>query len=268
MVWRLLRDGDHAAAWNMALDQAILDAVDANLAPPTLRLYGWTEPAITLGRFQDAKKDLQWDYCQATEIPVVRRPTGGRGILHGGDVTVSLTAPLAALGAETRRVIDLYKLLTAGFVTAFGELGFPLELGDCRRQSSRSGDCFLARTAADLLGAGGEKLIGSAMRRTSFAVLLQSSIRYRRSDTSSQSVFRGKSGEEYYPLEHIEETDIHEALVRGFESALGVRFGLGQVIGWEEERAAMLVKDALVTENRLADGSFKVSVEQAAGRSV
>src|SRR5207302_1273384 len=84
--------------WNMALDEAILDAVAANAAPPTVRLYRWKRPTVSVGRFQNIEKTVRLDACAAQGVPIVRRITGGRGILHGWDLTVSLIASVEALG--------------------------------------------------------------------------------------------------------------------------------------------------------------------------
>jgi lipoate-protein ligase A len=242
MVWRLLRDGEHAAAWNMALDQAILDAVEAGLAPATLRLYGWTEAAVSVGRFQDAGRDLDMLFCESEEIPVVRRPTGGRGILHGTDITVSLTTRTDPLGLRGSSVAAAYGRLVEGFIAAFRELGLPVTQGRCERRAERSGDCFQIRSVADLVTPDGGKLLGGALRRTSSSLLFQASIRYRRPDVAPARVFRGPIEDAHYPLEHLDEDEIQDAIVAGFTEALAVQVVPGAVTGWEEERAAALVK--------------------------
>ena len=91
-AWRLLiDDGPNEGAWNMALDRAVQLAHEAGDAPPTLRLYEWRSPTVTLGRFQAADSiDREW--CAANGIDVVRRPTGGKGVLHDDEVTYSIIA--------------------------------------------------------------------------------------------------------------------------------------------------------------------------------
>src|SRR5438874_167311 len=107
-IWRLFIDREQPARWNMAADEAILDAVGLSIAPPTLRLYRWESPALSVGRFQDIEKDIDRAACKALNLEIVRRPTGGRGILHGGDLTCSVVIPAAELGSDGASVIRSY----------------------------------------------------------------------------------------------------------------------------------------------------------------
>jgi lipoate-protein ligase A len=91
--WRLIDSGPGDAFYNMALDEAIATGVRKGAAAPTLRLYGWDRPSLTLGCFQKTA-DINIEYCRSHDIPVVRRPTGGRAILHGDELTYSLSAKL------------------------------------------------------------------------------------------------------------------------------------------------------------------------------
>jgi len=82
---RLLDTGAGEGAWNMAVDEAMLEGLRLGLSPPTLRVYTWSEPTISLGRAQAADPGLgAW--------PLVRRPTGGRAVWHVNDFTYAITA--------------------------------------------------------------------------------------------------------------------------------------------------------------------------------
>jgi lipoate-protein ligase A len=240
-TWRLLIDGDHSGPWNMALDEAILDAVAAGLVPPTLRVYGWEETSVTIGRFQDAARSLQLDMIQARDIPVVRRPTGGRGILHGGDVTVSVIVPVSLLGVAGSSVSESYRLLSRGFTEAFNRLGVGAELGRCVRRPGKGGDCFAVQSRADVISVDGQKIVGSAQRRTEGVILQQSSVRYRPADVEPGDVFQGLVADEAYPLARLEEEAVIAALVDGFKASLGSALNPGSVTAWEEERAGALL---------------------------
>jgi lipoate-protein ligase A len=259
MVWRLIADGEHSAAWNMALDQAVIDAVESGMAPPTLRIYGWNETAVTVGRFQSVARDVDTDFCSANGIPIVRRPTGGRGILHGSDVTVSIAVPQGFLGARTS-VAAAYERLCAGFMAAFETMGLPVRRGSCERPAMRSGDCFQVRSAADLIASDGTKIVGSALRRVTAAALMQSSVRHTRPEFPPSRIFHGAVEEGHYPLEHVEEEDLRDAIIQGFRSALEVKLLPGDLTGWEEERAAVLVKSV-----RFAENSSEEAVSTAGG---
>src|SRR5690242_15884224 len=104
-VWRVIRppagcllppevSPRQEAAWNMAVDEALLESVIGNGAPPAIRLYTWSRPGLTVGRFQDIVRTLDLEECLARGILPVRRITGGRGILHGDDLTLSIAASL------------------------------------------------------------------------------------------------------------------------------------------------------------------------------
>jgi len=135
-MWRLINSGPGTGSWNMAVDEAILEAVIRGEAPPTLRFYSWQPPAISLGHFQPAEKALRMQACQAKGLEVVRRPTGGRAILHDKEITFSIIAPLAVLGTEG--VMDSYRYLARGIIAGLRRLGVAAELVD---KSARNARC-------------------------------------------------------------------------------------------------------------------------------
>lgn len=165
-TWRLLIDPDLPGARNMARDVALLEAVTAGLVPPTLRLYGWHPPCLSLGRHQGLEAaDL--DFCRAEGIDIVRRPTGGRAVLHHHERTYSVTAPLGA-GAMPRPLQEAYRTICAALVVAVRSLGVEAELtgGEVNLQlpGPRSTvPCFEAPAGGEVV-VGGRKLIGSSMR--------------------------------------------------------------------------------------------------------
>lgn len=239
--WRLLRDGEHSAAWNMAVDEAILDAVIEGIAPPTLRLYRWNEPAISVGRFQSITRWIDTAACQALGVSIVRRPTGGRGILHGGDQTLSITVPKHLLGPSGRSVIESYRYLSEGFVKGLARLDIPAFQGVCEKAEGRGGDCFAVRSRADLLTPEGVKIVGSAQCRREGVLLQQSSLRHQPPEVNPAAVFLGTVAVDEYPLNDVDEQALLEALVAGFTEALGVTLRPGYLTAWEEERAGVLI---------------------------
>jgi lipoate-protein ligase A len=241
--WRLLMDGPHSASWNMAMDAAMLDAAGMGLAPATVRIYTWDEAAVTVGLHQDVGAGIDAAWCASEGIPVVRRPTGGRGILHGTDLTVSIAARIEALPSDCRSVIESYRYLSAGFVDALGSLGLDGGMGECERRELGGGDCFAARSRADVVTVAGRKLIGSAQRRQGGALLQQSSIRYRRPAVAVADVFRGPVEEGSYPLENVPVEQLTRSLARSFAGLFGTEpeKTVGPS-GWEEERCATLIR--------------------------
>jgi lipoate-protein ligase A len=252
MEWRLLRDGEHSAAWNMAVDEAILDAVIEGIVPPTLRFYRWNEPAISVGRFQSITRWINIAACQSLGVTIVRRPTGGRGILHGGDQTLSIVVPKYLLGPAGQSVKESYRYLSDGFIRGLARLQHILSLGTCEKTTKdNSGECFAVRSSADLLTPEGVKMVGSAQCRREGVLLQQSSLRHRPSPVHPANVFLGRVAAEHYPLADVEEEDLLEALIAGFTEALGVGLNPGYLSAWEEERAGVLIGN--VTRATLVD---------------
>src|SRR5919109_2415696 len=97
--WRLIQDGAMPGAWNMAVDEVLLQGVADNRMSPTLRFYEWNPPCLSLGYFQSLEV-VDVDACRAVGVDVTRRPTGGRAILHDRELTYSLTLPATVLGVE------------------------------------------------------------------------------------------------------------------------------------------------------------------------
>ncbi|MDZ4169454.1 MAG: biotin/lipoate A/B protein ligase family protein [Coriobacteriia bacterium] len=157
-VWRLLIDGPVDGALNMALDRAALQARDDGAVAPTLRLYGWARPTVTIGRFQGAE-GVDRDYCAAEGIDVVRRPTGGRGVLHDDEVTYALIA--SADDGIPRGVAASYRHLSAALAEAYRLLGVDAALVHHDRTDTATAACYLSTTRADL-SLGPLKLSGSA----------------------------------------------------------------------------------------------------------
>jgi lipoate-protein ligase A len=171
--WRLLVDGVLAGAANMARDVALLEAVAAAASPPTLRLYGWDPPCLSLGRHQGVEAaDL--GFCRREGIDVIRRPTGGRALLHHLELTYAVAAPLGA-GPLPRALQDAYRTICGALVAALRGLGVAAELtpGEVNLElpSPRSAvPCFEAPAGGEVV-VGGRKLAGSAMRAHGGAVL-------------------------------------------------------------------------------------------------
>jgi len=93
--WRFLRYEANDAATNMALDDAIAEAVKFRIAGPTIRFYGWEPAAVSIGRFQDLEEVVDMEQCQKLGVDVVRRSTGGGAVFHdsGKEVTYSVICP-------------------------------------------------------------------------------------------------------------------------------------------------------------------------------
>jgi lipoyl(octanoyl) transferase len=178
-LWRFIDTGRGSAAYNMALDEAISLSVKKEAAPPTLRLYGWAAPSVTIGYFQKIS-EIDVDYCMLNDIPVVRRITGGRAILHADEITYSFS--VRTKGQFSGGLIESYRRISAAFHQAFIKAGISPELilnSRTRRLSSQRGVtsplCFESASYGELT-IQGMKVIGSAQKRWSDGLLQQGSI--------------------------------------------------------------------------------------------
>ncbi len=177
--WRLLFTGRQSGAFNMAADAAVLHAVEAGGSPPTLRLYGWDPPCVSLGHFQNAPAELDsaalcrrgWDW--------VKRPTGGRAVLHVDEITYSLALrqDAAPWGATLR---SSHARIGQAWAQALAAYAVRVADGDIDAARAPAGPggarpCF-ASTARDELSHAGRKVVGSAQRRTRGALLQHGSI--------------------------------------------------------------------------------------------
>lgn len=163
----------------MALDEALLSCFDPKISTPVLRLYGWSPPALSLGRFQDADAVLDLCRCRADNIPVVRRITGGGVIYHADELTYSIVcAPWHLHHAAT--IKESFRILTGFLLRFYRELSLDAEyainaVADTATLGERTPFCFAGREAFDIL-INGRKIGGNAQRRLKNVVFQHGSI--------------------------------------------------------------------------------------------
>lgn len=179
-TWRLLLTEPLAGPRNMALDEAILRAVAAGQAPPTLRFFAWAPPCLSLGYAQPLA-DVDLGRLAERGWDLVRRPTGGRAILHTDELTYSIIAPMdepRVVGG----VVESYRQLSAGLLRGLERLGLAAradrKAGDGQRPPEAGAGqpapvlpvCFEVPSDYEIT-AGGKKLLGSAQVRKQGVVL-------------------------------------------------------------------------------------------------
>jgi lipoyl(octanoyl) transferase len=201
MNWRLITYGEFDPAFNMAADEAILDAHLAGEVPPTLRVYGWNPAAISVGYAQKISDEEKRSIAHAG-LALVRRPTGGRAVLHLGDLTYSFVG--TSIGGSQDRlhtsiddpghgflstnIAGAYKQICDGLIEAIKEFGITLALGASNSDYRSNYDCFRATTNADLQYEG-KKIIGSAQLRRKHAVLQHGSILLNQEQNKMAQIF-------------------------------------------------------------------------------
>jgi lipoate-protein ligase A len=172
--WRLLKTGLSDGATNMAIDEAILWAVAEGESRPTLRFYGWQPPCLSIGYSQSLADQVDVDRCREAGIDCVRRPTGGRAILHTDELTYSVVAPQT----EPRvagGVVESYRRLSAGLVAGLRALGVVVAQVETADDKGESAACFDAPSNYEIT-VGGKKLVGSAQVRKKRVVLQHGSL--------------------------------------------------------------------------------------------
>ena len=168
MSWNLLRTGNGAAPWNMALDEALLEQASA-IGGPVLRLYGWREAAATFGYSQRYREVAEWTQLR----PLIRRPTGGGLVPHDADWTYSLVFPPGQRWYSLRAE-ESYRRVHDWIMASFRALEVPAALSECCDKPV-VGRCFVGAEKFDVL-AGGRKIAGAAQKRNRLGLLVQGSI--------------------------------------------------------------------------------------------
>ena len=170
--WLAVYDPPLPGKINMEKDLELMQAVSTRAAPATLRLYSWSPPALSLGYFQKEEAVVNREACRRLGIDVVRRPTGGRAVLHYRELTYSIIVP-EAHPQIPQGVLDSYRFLSGGIMEAFRLLDInpSLASGEKREHKLVSGSCFDAPSAYEVQ-VQGKKVVGSAQLRR-HGVLLQ-----------------------------------------------------------------------------------------------
>lgn len=229
--WRLIDSGPCDAFYNMALDEAIATEVRRGSTPPALRLYCWDRPSLTLGCFQKVA-DINSEFCRSQDIPVVRRPTGGRAILHGDELTYSFSAKTDK-GPFSYGLLDSYRRIGMAFSLAFKTVGIlsePKKKREKGRVLNRSPLCFQSSSYSEIL-VDNKKLVGSAQKRWSDGLLQQGSIPYLSHEEKLYGIFGiettlslrncMKALKDILPL--LDEEGFRKAIASSFEEAFNIR---------------------------------------------
>ena len=259
-TWRLIMTPPKPGAWNMAVDEAILEHAQAGRGDslPTLRLYAWEPACLSLGHTQPFS-DVDTARLKEHGWEVVRRATGGRAILHTDELTYSVTGsaaePILAGG-----VLESYNRLAQALLLAVKELGLPVEIkeGRANNNSTPNPVCFEVPSTYEIT-VNGKKLIGSAQARKKEGVLQHGSLpltgdltRICQALTFENEAARATAAKRLL----AKATTIGSALgravtwesaaqsfVHAFETQLGICFEKGELSESELRRAEELVKE-------------------------
>jgi lipoyl(octanoyl) transferase len=176
--WRIIQDSLGDGALNMITDRAILMACNEGNVPATLRLYGWQRPTLSIGYSQEISQYIDLESCKRNNIPVVRRFTGGRALLHQYEMTYSVIAPIPhpefpgnLRGSFERISQAILESLRIGGIEGAAVAG----KNKIKDVAGRSPACFSMANHCEIV-VRGKKLVGSAQRRLRSAFLQHGSV--------------------------------------------------------------------------------------------
>lgn len=257
-AWRLILDPPAPAGYNMAVDEAVVDSCRRGLSGPTLRLYGWDRPAISLGYFQRPDQTVDLDRCREAGVAVVRRTTGGRAVYHRDEVTYSVAAPVPH-PAFPSTIRGTYDVIARALHAALDILGFPVERRDRTPERVRRGAgsplCFAA-TSRHEITLEGKKVVGSAQRRWPTAFLQHGSILLRCDPTADARWFPDVSADLDAMtglLAHrqgVTHEHVRRALVASWSRTFSVELAPGRLTAAEQAAVAesSSLRDLAVTQ--------------------
>jgi len=242
----------------MAIDEAIAQAIAEGLVPPTLRFYAWEPPCVSMGRNQ-RYDSIDAARCLAKGYDIVRRPTGGRAILHTDELTYSvIAAPDHPLMVGL--VLDSYLRLSGGLVAGLAKLGITAEPapGTNRAGPDVSAACFEVPSAYEIV-ADGRKVLGSAQARRAKSVLQHGSLPLigdltrvvdclaftdeAERETLRRSLVGHAATVEELADRSVSYVEAMDALTAGFAEALAIELAPGELTDVERAWATDLVRD-------------------------
>lgn len=254
MTWRLLDSGPADGYWNMAIDEAMLEAGVAGLLVPTLRFYAWVPPAVSLGYFQPLDEGISLQEIQARGFGLVRRPSGGRAILHKDELTYSVTVP-DSMVENGQSVMGSYRSISRGIEAGLALLGVGARLAERKDEPRMKAEglptvCFAKAAKCDMTVAG-RKIVGSAQTRRRGIIMQHGSVPIHIDPAEHLAVMPGGGTDEASQAQLVEAAcgvadalgrpvsyeELAAALAQGFADKLGVELQPGRLTEWERAKA-------------------------------
>jgi lipoate---protein ligase len=219
-TWRLIPPIEATGEIQMSIDRWLLQQHILGQIPPTLRFYTWSKPTISLGYHQrhypEHWRSLIW---QDSPIDLVKRPTGGRGVLHQGDLTYAFIGS----GFVGKRV-EVYQQICQFLIDGWRSIGIDLQYGHAGTGYIHNPNCFGTATSADLVCADEYKLIGSAQLIKSGAMLQHGSMRLNPDLDLFKQVFSETIAHPPNPISQLTHAQIIDALTNSAQSHFQVKF--------------------------------------------
>ena len=180
-TWNFINTGSHDPYYNMAMDEALLNFVSRGEIDPVVRFYTWNPATLSVGYFQRLKKEIDIDKVKEKGFGLIRRQTGGRGVLHDKELTYSVIVPESHPNMPST-ITEAYRVISEGLLEGFKLLGFDAYFAIPRSKEEReklkqprSAVCFDAPSWYELV-VEGRKIAGSAQTRQKGVILQHGSL--------------------------------------------------------------------------------------------
>ena len=238
-TWRLISFQRLSGFENMALDEALFREAIRRDGVPTLRLYGWSRPALTIGYAQKLDREVNRRYCRDQGIDIIRRPTGGKAVYHSTDLTYSMVASQFREPFSVN-IIETYRVISDCLVRGLEKAGITARLVEGGRHGQNDlagGSCFAVPFRNELL-VGDAKICGSAQLRAQGCFLQHGSILMDFEPRDTVRATLGGEGNEEERIRRIGDgvtsveresgrvlsaEDLVPSILQGFEESLRVR---------------------------------------------
>ncbi len=270
MIWRFISFKRLNAFENMAIDEAIFRENQRPDSPPTLRFYSWSPPSVSLGYFQATSKEVNIEACRRYSVDIVRRPTGGKAVLHENDLTYAVIAsernPLFPPD-----ILGTYKVISGCIAGGLSELGIEAEMeGDGRsyQDDSLKAVCFSSPSRYELL-VKKKKICGSAQLRSKGIFLQHGSILVDFDPLKTCALLLPQQGDGTLQAKKLRGsvTSIHEqigasvsvenichVIKKSFEKKLDIELVEGCLTAHEESLKLRLMNDKYMTDKWNMEG--------------
>ena len=243
-VWHYINSGKCSASYNMALDEALLEWHSKGEIGPVLRFYEWAPATLSIGYFQNVSKEIDMTQVEKHGLGFVRRPTGGRGVLHEHELTYSVIVT-EDYPNMPETVTEAYRVISGGLLEGFRNLGldayFSIPETEEQRQGLKkpqSAVCFDTPSWYELV-VEGKKVAGSAQTRQKGVILQHGAILLSLDEEKLVSLFKFKSEEQRERMRvglsdkavaidrltgrKVSVSEGAEAFSKGFEKALNIK---------------------------------------------
>lgn len=243
-VWHYINSGKCSAAYNMALDEALLEWHSKGEIGPVLRFYEWAPATLSIGYFQNVSKEIDMTQVEKHGLGFVRRPTGGRGVLHEHELTYSVIVT-EDYPNMPETVTEAYRVISGGLLEGFRNLGLDayFSIPETEEQlqglkKPQSAVCFDTPSWYELV-VEGKKVAGSAQTRQKGVILQHGAILLSLDEEKLVSLFKFKSEEQKERMRvglsdkavaidrltgrKVTASEGAEAFSKGFEKALNIK---------------------------------------------